>query len=397
MRRTTTLLILILTSLVAGVRIGTTAPPAKVAKVAKTDEKSSWPNFRNGHQLRGVAGSALPETLELIWSQPIPDGMVFTSAAAILGGHVYASTLGGELQCLDLKSGKLLWKYLSAPKPEPDTFIPGFPAAPTVSADTVFVGDEDGVFHAVDRKTGKRRWVFQTQAEVNSSAVVIGDRVIFGSWDANLYCLDTRTGKKVWTFATADRINGSPAIAGKYTFVTGCDQHLRMINIETGKQEHDMELGSFMIASPAIVDNMLYVGTHDGEFLAVDWKKQKVIWRYSDPQKMQPYHASAAILGHRIVVGSQDKRVHCIDRKTGERLWVFSTRAQVNSSPVIAGDRVYFGSADKHVYGVDLKTGKEVWKYRGKSDFNAAPSVAGGRLLIGSEGSKARLLCFGAK
>ena len=228
MRFTTTLLLLILTTLLAQMQIGSTAPPAQAL------DKSSWPNFRNGHELRGVAERGLPEKLELLWSQPIPDGMVFTSAVAVVGGRVYASTLGGELQCLELKSGKLLWKYLSAPKPTPDTFIPGFPSAPTVSADTVFVGDEDGVFHAVDRKTGKR-------------------------------------------------------------------------------------------------------------------------------------------------------------------LWVFATRAQVNSSPVIAGDRVYFGSADKHVYGVDLETGKEVWKYRGKSDFNAAPSVAGGRLLIGSEGSKARLLCFGAK
>ena len=398
MRLTSNSIVLILTVVGTCVMALThTASTSVASKPASASTASSWPNFRNGHQLLGVADSPLPDRLELLWSQPIPDGMVFTSAAAVAAGRVYASTLGGELLCLDLKTGKVLWKYLSAPKPKPDTFIPGFPAAPTLSSDTVFVGDEDGVFHAVDRKSGKKRWVFQTSAEVNSSAAVVGNRVIFGSYDANLYCLDTSTGKTVWKFETADRINGSPAIAGKYTFVTGCDQHLRMINIETGKQEHDMLLGSFMIASPAVVDNMLYVGTHDGEFLAVDWKKQQIVWRYSDPQKMQPYHASAAILGNRIVVGSQDKRVHCIDRRTGKRIWAFTTRAQVNSSPVIAGGRVYFGSADKNVYGVDLETGKGVWKYRGKSDFNAAPSVAQGRLLIGSEGTQGRLLCFGAK
>ena len=391
MRLTSTQLILIAATCLS---VAHAAPPGKVAVAT---DAASWPNFRNGHELRGVAAAALPEKLQLLWSQPIPDGMVYTSAAAVMAGRVYASTLGGELLCLDLKTGKKLWRYLSAPKPEPDTFIPGFPAAPTVSEAMVYVGDEDGVFHAVDRKTGKKRWVWKTQAEVNSSEAVVGDRVIFGSYDANLYCVDAKTGKKVWTFQTADRINGSPAIAGDYTFVTGCDQHLRMINIKTGKQEKDMALGSFMIASPAIVGDMLYVGTHDGEFLAVNWKKQEVVWRYSDPQKMQPYHASAAILGNRIVGGCQDKRVHCIDRKTGKRLWAFSTRAQVNSSPVIAGNRVYFGSADRNIYAVELANGKPVWKFRGKSDFNAAPSVAGGRLLIGSEGTQARLLCFGAK
>ena len=397
MRLSTQQFLIVLTFLLMSLIMGGVGVAGAPTDKASKKSGSSWPNFRNGLELRGVTTSSLPEKLELLWSHPIPDGMVFTSAVAVLDGRVYASTLGGELLCLELKSGKLLWKYLSAAKPEPDTFIPGFPSAPTVAADTVYVGDEDGVFHAVDRKTGKKRWLFRTQAEINSSAAVVGTRVIFGSYDANLYCLDIRTGKKVWSFETADRINGSPAIAGKYTFVTGCDQHLRMINIDTGKQEYDMALGSFMIASPAVVGDLLYVGTHDGEFLAVNWKKQEVVWRYSDPQKMQPYHASAAILGDRIVVGSQDKRVHCIDRKTGKRLWVFQTRAQVNSSPVIAGKRVYFGSADKHVYAIDLETGKELWKHRGKSDFNAAPSVADGRLLIGSEGGQARLLCFGAK
>ncbi|MBO11719.1 MAG: serine/threonine protein kinase, partial [Planctomycetaceae bacterium] len=139
------------------------APTDKAAR----DAGASWPNFRNGLELRGVTKSPLPDKLELLWSHPIPDGMVFTSAVAVLDGRVYASTLGGELLCLDLKSGKLLWKYLSAAKPEPDTFIPGFPSAPTVAADSVYVGDEDGVFHAVDRKTGKKRWLFQTQAEIN--------------------------------------------------------------------------------------------------------------------------------------------------------------------------------------------------------------------------------------
>ena len=196
MRLTSTHLILIAATCLS---VAHAAPPGKVAVAT---DASSWPNFRNGHELRGVAAAALPEKLQLLWSQPIPDGMVYTSAAAVMGGRVYASTLGGELLCLDLKSGKKLWRYLSAPKPEPDTFIPGFPAAPTVSEEMVYVGDEDGVFHAVDRKTGKKRWVLKTQAEVNSSAAVVGDRVIFGSYDANLYCVDAKTGKKVWTFQT---------------------------------------------------------------------------------------------------------------------------------------------------------------------------------------------------
>ncbi|GIS60286.1 MAG: hypothetical protein CM1200mP2_25110 [Planctomycetaceae bacterium] len=57
---------------------------------------------------------------------------------------------------------------------EPERSFP-VSCSPTVSEEWFYVGDEDGVFHAVDRKTGKKRWVFKTQAEVNSLAAVVGD------------------------------------------------------------------------------------------------------------------------------------------------------------------------------------------------------------------------------
>ncbi len=379
-------------------------PPAKPAGGKKGDVRNSklpppgptsWASFRNGNQQLGIATSKLPDELELLWKYKATDGVPAT--AAIVGDRVYVGLLKGELVCLDLKSGKKIWGYRSIDDPDPNTFAPGFKAGARVTADAVYIGDEDGLFHAVLRATGKKKWVFQTDAEIAGCAAIIGDHVIIGSHDSFLYCLQAADGSVVWKFQTQNRVNCSPAISGKFTFVAGCDEHLRVIDVDSGKQKGDIDLETYLIASPAVMGDMLYVGTYASEVVAVDWKKEKIVWRYKDPKREFPYHASAAVTSEYVLVGGRDKQMHCIDRKSGEQVWVFPTRGRVDSSPVVVGDRVFFGSSDRNLYALRLKDGKQIWKFNAGGEITASPAVGEGHLVIGSEGSEGFVFCFGRK
>lgn len=357
----------------------------------------SWTSFRNGNEQRGIASGKLPDKLELLWKHEA--GEMVASTAAIVDGRVYAASLKGEVFCLDLKTGKRLWTYQSKENAKPNEFQPGFKASPTVTADGVYLGDEEGVFHAIDRATGKKKWTFETGGEIVSSASVLPDqdKIIFGSYDNSLYCLKLSDGTKVWQFQTEGMVNCSPAIAGDFTFVTGCDEHLRVIDIRTGKQEKDMPLGTYLIASPAVARNWLFVGTYASEVVAVDWKAEKTIWSYKDEAREFPYHSSAAVSDEFVVVGGRDKRLHCIDRKTGTKVWTFNTKAKVDSSPVIVGDRVFVGSDDKTIYGLRLADGSELWRFAADGPVSASPAVAEGCLVIGTESKAGTIYCFGAK
>jgi hypothetical protein len=61
----------------------------------------------------------------------------------------------------------------------------------------VYFGDGVGRVHAVERDTGKERWMFRTGAQVFSSPVVAGDLVIVGSTDGAVYALRTGTGPAI--------------------------------------------------------------------------------------------------------------------------------------------------------------------------------------------------------
>ncbi len=140
------------------------------------------------------------------------------------------------------------------------------------------------------------------------------------------------------------------------------------------------------------------MGNHDAEVLAIGLENVEKVWTYQERDRRHfPYHSSAAITDDLVVVGNGDKRLHCLDRKTGESRWSFLTKGAVDGSPVIAGDRVYFGSADGKLYGANLSDGKEVFRYVGGRPFTASPAVAEGRLVIGSESSKGLIYCFGEK
>ena len=112
----------------AGLHIPAWAASANEKEAAKS---KSWPSFRNGNQLRGIASSDLPDKLELLWKVAVDDGV--TATAAIVDGRVYAGTFGGELICFDRKNGKRIWTHFSAPRKKPNDFIPGFQSSPTVT------------------------------------------------------------------------------------------------------------------------------------------------------------------------------------------------------------------------------------------------------------------------
>ncbi|WP_397570705.1 PQQ-binding-like beta-propeller repeat protein [Schlesneria sp. T3-172] len=366
---------------------------AEESKVAHPSQ-TSWSSFRHDLLQSGVATSPLPEQLEKLWEITLGDQILAT--AAIVGDFVYVPCLSGELSCLEKATGKTVWSYKSVEKVEPNSFAPGFKSSPTVTSDAIYLGDEDGVFHAINRETGEGLWKYETGGEIYSSAAVIGDRILFGSYDNSLYCLNG-DGTLAWSFATQGYVHCAPAVVEGVTFIAGCDEHLRTIEIETGKQRADLRLETYLIASPAVVGDILYVGTFASEVVAVDWKKQEVIWRYRPGNGDAPFHSSAAVTEKLVVVGGRDKLVHAIDRITGKKAWTFPTRAKVDSSPTVAGDRVFIGSNDGNLYEISLQDGTERWKFNAGKPISAAPAIGEGVLVIGSESRDGKVYCFGKK
>jgi outer membrane protein assembly factor BamB len=375
----------------------TVAAAEPVAVVPSPPGPESWATFRNGHGQLGIAKTTLPDQPQPLWHVKTSEGMV--GCGAVVGAQVYLPCLNGELVSVDRATGKTQWTYRSIESKNPNDFAPGFKAATTVGVDTVYVGDEEGTLHAVDRKNGKLKWKFVTGNEIAGSVALVGDKIIFGSHDSFLYCLNASDHSVAWKFQTENFVNCSTAIEGNYTFVAGCDTKIRVIDIRDGKQVYEVPLGegAYLIASPAVMGNLLYVGTHDGRVVAVDWKEQRVVWTFIDEAHPLEYRSSAAVTDKFVILGGYDKKLHCLDRATGKEVWNYQTRGHIESSPVVVGDRVFFGSGDGNVYAVTLSEGKKTWQFRAGRSITASPAVGEKCLVIGTDGPDGTVYCFGAK
>lgn len=371
---------------------------------------SSWTSFRNGPQLLGIADCDLPAEPQLLWEISTVNGSA--STPAILNGRVFMGTLDGYVLCLNLRDGNEIWHYRTIESTDPEEFAPGFNAPATVSDRAVFLGDDDGTFHAIDRETGEQLWFFETQGEIVGGATLLpGNRVMFGSHDGHLYCLAADTGEVVWQFETLGPVNGSQAVTPNgnhgaviapvpetlYTFVTGCDKPtLRVVNTESGEQEMEIPLGdALLIASPGLAGDILYFGSASGEVFAIDWRDENTLWKYADPDHPDEMHSSPAVTDEVVIIGSRDRRMHCIDRETGESRWAFETRGAIDGSPVVVGDRVFFGSNDRNLYAVNISDGSRAWQYQVGQRISGSAAVAEGCLVIAASDRGGKILCFG--
>jgi outer membrane protein assembly factor BamB len=366
---------------VAGLSAADTKPAPDIGSAEKSS--TNWPLFRGNALQTGVAGSSLPEQLDIRWR--VKTGDAIEGTAAIVDGTVYVGSFDEHLYALDLATGNQKWKYKGG----------AFKAAVSVRGGKVYVGDTDGKFHCVDAASGKKIWSFETEGEITSGANFAGANVLFGSSDEHLYCL-SKDGQLQWKFKIAGGpVNGSPAVIRERTFVAGCDSSLHVIDTVKGGEQAAVELGGPVGATSAVVGDHLYVGTMDKQFLAVDWKQKQVLWKFEAPKRAQDFYASAAVTDALVIVGSRDKCVHALDRKTGKRVWTYATEGKVDSSPAVVGKRVFAGSIDGNLYVLDLDKGTLIKKFDLGGAISGSPAVAGDCLVIGTE--KGVVYCIGGK
>jgi len=347
--------------------------------------KGDWPMFRGTAEQTGVAGSTLPEKLQLVWTHETKSSV--RSTAAIVKDTVYVGDDDGRLHALRLADGTRRWVYKAGDV--------GIQAAPLVVGGGVYVGDLDGVFHAVDAATGRRRWTFKTEDQIISSAGIWGRTVLVGSYDQSFYGLDLATGRQKWKFETDAPVHGSPCVVGDVALFGGCDGQLRAIDLRTGRQRYAVELEDNIAATAAHAEGDVFLATYAGRIVCVDLVQQAVIWQRPEKGRGRPFYASAAVAGDRVVFAGRDHLVRCLNRHDGSRLWTYKAGGQIDSSPVIVGRRVLVGTGDGFVVALSLDDGKRLWQFEAGSSVSASPAVGGGRLVIGAEDGA--IYCFGAK
>ena len=344
-----------------------------------------WPIFRGNPAMTGVARGRMADELELAWT--FTTGREITASPIIKDGRVFLGSKDGHVYAIDLQTGEQVWKQ---PLGEVGRPAP-IEASPMAMDGRVYIGATDGVMYVLDENTGEILHRHETEASIFGSANWLttsrGNAIVFGSYDNNLYCLDAETFEPRWSVTTDDYVHAAGAVVGTTIYIGGCDGELRVIDGETGKALRSITLNEPIIGNPAATADRVYLGHHGGVLECADGQSGAVVWRYEASEK--PYHAPPAVMDRVALVGGHDREMHAVDAVTGEPMWTYTTRDEINSAPVIVGDSVVFGSDDGRLYVLGLLDGSERWQYDIGRPVSASVAVGGGHLVVTSEDGKA--------
>lgn len=238
-----------------------------------------------------------------ILSQPAANGkLLFISA--LNGLYSYEAWFRNtEQQAI----GKKLWQHP----------LSGVVSSPAVDGGFVFLGTEEKKIYAFEfgGDSVNVKFSFEANGEIRSTPYVseINNYVIFGCIDGSVYCLDKYKGIQRW-YIFADAAVYSDIISevreGKEYFYFGSDSgHFHCID-SFGKKIFSFRTGGKIRTRAAIQDGVVYFGSGDNHFYALDARTGRLIYRYA-------------------------------------------TAGDIVTPPVIEQNMVFFGSTDSFVHGLN--------------------------------------------
>ena len=192
-------------------------------------------------------------------------------------------------------------------------------------------------------------WTFKTGGAVRSSVVVRDGVAIVGSNDHSVYALSVRAGEKRWTYRTEGEVEAPPTIHNGHVYVGSTDGNLYALQLTDGTLKWTYATGDRILGAANV------------------WEEQGNI---------------------RVLIGSYDYFLHCMDGETGKKLWDLETENYINGSAAIFDTDVVIGACDGMVRVVKILTGEVKRKIEVGSYIAASIAMRDGIAYVGTYDNK---------
>ena len=297
-----------------------------------------------------------------IWHYGDDDFGRTIASVAVADGLVYAADLNGFLNCLDEKTGERLWQH------DLMTSVWGSPAA---VGDKVMIGTTDGELLVFKHQRAAAEPIVNDMRHSIYSTPAVADGTLYVATAKYLYAVAAPA-------STPRELAGWPMFRGNVE-LTGVARDALPEKLALRWQH---EVKGAIVSAAAIVDGVVYIGSDEGELLALDLKTGDVKWQIKLADKTA-IESSPTVVDGLVILGDEEGVLHAFDAASGTERWKLSTEAQIISSAVPVGENVLVGSYDGNLYCVHIADGKLIWKYETEDRVHATPAIAGQYALFG--------------
>jgi len=133
-----------------------------------------------------------------------------------VGEDIYFVTLGDELVCLELATGKRKWGFHASSSPVHPCVTC---ASPAISEGHVYFGASDGFVYAIDARSGQVQWKRGLGGSITTSVLASQHSIYLGTAARHLYRLDTESGAVLNDVATESTPSRRLVLAGNSVLI----------------------------------------------------------------------------------------------------------------------------------------------------------------------------------
>jgi outer membrane protein assembly factor BamB len=334
-------------------------------------------------------------TGRLLWTQRLakPLEQFVNIAPQVANGIVYAATIGeppggeGHLYAIDAKTGKMRWRFNTIKSPWKVPFLAAGGGAwytPSVAGNVIYWGIANPLPWGGSRK-------------YPNGAAFAGPALYTDS----LLALNATTGKLLWydqvtTHDVRDHdfqlppilgfVGKTPAVfgGGKGGVVIAWNRatHKRIWESEVGVHRND--------AGPLPTHRVLICPGLLGGILTPMAYAQNTLFVPVVDLCMRGSATGYEDLGAVNVTKRGKGEFVAIDAATGRHIWTRKLPQPDFSCATVANGVVFTATYDGSVYGLDTATGATLWRAQTPSRINSCPALAGDTLLVGAGVAKGK-------
>ncbi len=388
--------------------------------VSGTLTAADWPQFKGPSADgfapdKGINKDWTKTPPKVLWTTPMTDDGF--AGVSVAGGKVFVINHEGSkdiLRAIDITTGKDVWTYSYE---DTDKANWGFArSTPVIDGGNVYSLSRLGILNCLEAKTGKLIWSRDICKDFNGkrpnwdyaySPFIDKDKLIImpGGPEAGVVALDKKTGKTViWTGGSNVPSYATPVLAkilGKQQYVIFDTVGLAGVDVTNGKQlwSFPWKTGSECnAAGPIVMGDSVYITSGYGHGCAmVDITAEGAKSRWEN-KEMQA-HFGSPILYKGYIYGTGDKGLlMCLDPKDGSIKWKKEGFGSGKGSIVgVDGTIIAHTGSDGDIVMVSLTPDAYTELGRIKpleGDCWTAPVISNGKLIVRD---KKQIACIAIK
>ena len=345
--------------------------------------------YLDHQQGRETVHAVAADTGKPLWSAPLDAAFKDSQSAAgprctplVNEGRVYAQSCRGELKCLDLRDGKLLWRvnyvtnlgavFIGEKGTAAGAVRHGYNGSPLVDGPhliTIAGGTNGAAVACLDKTTGKTIWKSQSDTPAYAPPILetlAGERQVIAFTVDGLIGLSPADGKLLWRVpfkTTYGRHVTTPVISSDVVAISSHQFGLVGTRITRTGQDFSAapawtnKEAMINFASPVVVDGFLYGVGPAKNLVCVEMATGRTAWLKTGyiNTSADKSHASFIVLGKNILVLTDNGQLVLLaaDAKECRELGRLQASGNTWCNPAYADGKLWLRDA-KELLCVDL-------------------------------------------